>query len=350
MSNDKDPNLNRQDSNGKDLRIKDVASPIKDDASPIKDVASPSPMIDGASSTLNDCHTHQADSAVSCDALDALDAAHAAHAPHAPHAHGVADICAPVEWSSLGATEASAPTDLDLSAPFVEEGGQGGQGGAAGQRMEEQREEQHDEQRELTQVEQQDCKGQRHSSGAHHPCHVSWCGEESRCSPTFVVYEPSESEAVAIGVALQGVDEWAWKMDILQQASASHSLQVLGWHLLCRWGLVEEFALDQTATRRWLAYIEGCYVQTPYHNSMHAADVTQTVHFFLSSGGLAAFLDTFEILGVSCVWLLVMFGVLSCLVSCHVWCLVMFGVLSCCLSCRVPSLVLFRCLVMCHSV
>jgi len=323
--NKKDPKSNRQDSNGKDSRIKDVASPIKDDASLIKDVASRSPMIDGASSTLNDCRTHQIDSAVTCDALDAADAA---HAPHAPHANGVADTCAPVEWSSPGATEASAPTDLDLSAPFVEEGGQGGQGGAAGQRMEEQREEQHDEQRELTQAEQQDCKGQRHSSDAHHPCHVSWCEEERRCSPTFVVYEPSESEAVAIGVALQGVDEWAWKVDMLEQASASHSLQVLGWHLLCRWGLVEEFALDPTATRRWLAYIEGCYVQTPYHNSMHAADVTQTVHFFLSSAGLAAFLDKFEILGVSCLWILVMFRVLSCSLSCSLSlsCHVSFGV------------------------
>jgi len=74
--------------------------------------------------------------------------------------------------------------------------------------------------------------------------------------------------------------------------------QVLGLHLLEKWNMFEEFNLDRDATRKWLAFVEGCYVDTPYHNSLHAADVTQTVHFFLSVGGLATFLDKFEILGL----------------------------------------------------
>ena len=51
-------------------------------------------------------------------------------------------------------------------------------------------------------------------------------------------------------------------------------MQVLGFHLLEKWQLVDEFKLDHEATRRWLAHVEGCYFDTPYHNSMHAAGCT----------------------------------------------------------------------------
>lgn len=48
----------------------------------------------------------------------------------------------------------------------------------------------------------------------------------------------------------------------------------MGFHLLEQWELLDEFKLDREATRRWLAHVEGCYFDTPYHNSMHAAGCT----------------------------------------------------------------------------
>ena len=74
--------------------------------------------------------------------------------------------------------------------------------------------------------------------------------------------------------------------------------QVLGWHLLETWSMFDELNLDREVARKWLAFVEGCYLDAPYHNALHAADVTQTVHFFLSEGGLATFLEKFEILGL----------------------------------------------------
>jgi len=38
------------------------------------------------------------------------------------------------------------------------------------------------------------------------------------------------------------------------------------------------------------------YVDTPYHNKIHAADVVQTVHAVLASGGLRAFLSDIQVI------------------------------------------------------
>ena len=48
----------------------------------------------------------------------------------------------------------------------------------------------------------------------------------------------------------------------------------------------------------WLAYIESQYVDTPYHNQIHAADVTQSVHAVLASGGFRAFLSDLQVLAL----------------------------------------------------
>ena len=40
------------------------------------------------------------------------------------------------------------------------------------------------------------------------------------------------------------------------------------------------------------------YRENPYHNSTHAADVTQTVHFFMAKGNLRAKMSDLEIMGL----------------------------------------------------
>jgi hypothetical protein len=44
--------------------------------------------------------------------------------------------------------------------------------------------------------------------------------------------------------------------------------------------------------------MEGLYADTPYHNKIHAADVTQTCYAFLASGGLGQFLSDVQTLAL----------------------------------------------------
>jgi len=56
------------------------------------------------------------------------------------------------------------------------------------------------------------------------------------------------------------------------------------WHINESWHMNESCHMSHTR-RLWLAYIESQYVDTPYHNKIHASDVTQTVHSMLATGG-----------------------------------------------------------------
>ena len=111
-------------------------------------------------------------------------------------------------------------------------------------------------------------------------------------------YEPSTQELAAINKALDGVNEWDWNVFELEKASNGHPLQVIGLHLLSHWDLVQRFQLDEEKLRAWLAHIEGQYNDTPYHNRVHAADVTQTVHAMIATGGLRDFLTDMEVLAI----------------------------------------------------
>ena len=63
-----------------------------------------------------------------------------------------------------------------------------------------------------------------------------------------------------------------------------HGVQVIGYHVLAHWGLIEKFHLNKDKVALWLAYIESLYCDTPYHNKIHATDVTQTCHAVLATG------------------------------------------------------------------
>ena len=57
---------------------------------------------------------------------------------------------------------------------------------------------------------------------------------------------------------------------------------------ICRHAVPQQMAHEWVMShtpRLWLAYIESQYVDTPYHNKIHASDVTQTVHAMLATGG-----------------------------------------------------------------
>ncbi|EKX54147.1 hypothetical protein GUITHDRAFT_43702, partial [Guillardia theta CCMP2712] len=88
---------------------------------------------------------------------------------------------------------------------------------------------------------------------------------------------------------------WGFSPFELAQASHMRPIQALGWHLLCRWNVLEELMIDEMTMRNWLAFVESKYNSNPYHNAIHASDILQTVHFMLQTCNLWSYLTQKQI-------------------------------------------------------
>lgn len=63
---------------------------------------------------------------------------------------------------------------------------------------------------------------------------------------------------------------------------SGNSLITLTFHLLNQYGLVELFQLDRVKLWRFLVMVQEDYhSDNPYHNAVHAADVTQAMYCFI---------------------------------------------------------------------
>ncbi|MGH0133457.1 UNVERIFIED_CONTAM: hypothetical protein FKN15_069429 [Acipenser sinensis] len=76
-----------------------------------------------------------------------------------------------------------------------------------------------------------------------------------------------------------------------------NSLVSLTFHLFKHYGLIEIFHLDMVKLRRFLVMVQEDYhSQNPYHNAVHAADVTQAMHCYLKEPKLAKSLTSWDVL------------------------------------------------------
>ncbi|ELR58385.1 High affinity cAMP-specific 3',5'-cyclic phosphodiesterase 7A [Bos mutus] len=76
-----------------------------------------------------------------------------------------------------------------------------------------------------------------------------------------------------------------------------NSLVSLTFHLFSLHGLIEYFHLDMMKLRRFLVMIQEDYhSQNPYHNAVHAADVTQAMHCYLKEPKLANSVTPWDVL------------------------------------------------------
>ncbi|CCW69613.1 unnamed protein product [Phytomonas sp. Hart1] len=103
----------------------------------------------------------------------------------------------------------------------------------------------------------------------------------------------------SIWYALDKIDDWDYSVfdiqiamtgdhcDSLSNQPHGGSLFVTLYALLCKYNFMNEFGMDEQIVLNWISVVEGGYHANPYHNSMHAADVVQIIHYILTKGGLA---------------------------------------------------------------
>ncbi|KAF5833679.1 hypothetical protein DUNSADRAFT_9950 [Dunaliella salina] len=73
----------------------------------------------------------------------------------------------------------------------------------------------------------------------------------------------------------------------LNDATSGHALSVLGFFLLERTGMASTFRMSLPRLARFLRQIEAGMKAVPYHNTVHVADVLQTLHVMSTLGGLS---------------------------------------------------------------
>ncbi|KAK2587079.1 hypothetical protein KPH14_011024 [Odynerus spinipes] len=96
---------------------------------------------------------------------------------------------------------------------------------------------------------------------------------------------------------LQKAGNWRFNAFTLETVTGGRSLPVLCVHLFHWYGLLEYFNLDVVTVWKLFAFIEEGYHSTnPYHNSIHATDVTQAMHCFLQEEKIRTHLTNLEIM------------------------------------------------------
>merc|ERR1719361_1432683 len=113
-----------------------------------------------------------------------------------------------------------------------------------------------------------------------------------RMSSSQLMVFPPEVQHV-----LKGVDNWNFDTFGLNRASKGTPLRYVVYELLTRHGCLHKYKVPPSMLETMLGHVEAGYTQNenPYHNNMHACDVLQTTHYFISQTGLANWMSDLEI-------------------------------------------------------
>ncbi|XP_043545219.1 high affinity cAMP-specific 3',5'-cyclic phosphodiesterase 7A isoform X4 [Chiloscyllium plagiosum] len=90
---------------------------------------------------------------------------------------------------------------------------------------------------------------------------------------------------------------WNFDIFLFDRLTNGNSLVTLTFHLFKYHGLIEHFHLDSVKLRRFLVMVQEDYHRNnPYHNAVHAADVTQAMHCFLKETKIATSFSPWDVL------------------------------------------------------
>ncbi|CAI5737036.1 unnamed protein product [Hyaloperonospora brassicae] len=123
----------------------------------------------------------------------------------------------------------------------------------------------------------------------YHEQHSLVCGNRGATMRDFLPSLDSASE-FELQNLLQDVNSWDFDVFRVHVVSGGNALCCIGYHLLGSTPC-EALNIESDVLVNFLLEIQRGYVSAnPYHNAIHAADVMQTVHFFLIQPELAPFL------------------------------------------------------------
>ncbi|KAM3861363.1 3',5'-cyclic-AMP phosphodiesterase 7B-like [Diretmus argenteus] len=95
---------------------------------------------------------------------------------------------------------------------------------------------------------------------------------------------------------LSRVGTWSFDIFLFDRLTNGNSLVTLMCHLFNVYGLIHHFQLDMVKLHRFLGMVQEDYhSHNPYHNAVHAADVTQAMYCYLKEPKLAEQLSPLDV-------------------------------------------------------
>jgi len=98
-----------------------------------------------------------------------------------------------------------------------------------------------------------------------------------------------------IAVYMQRLNDWGPNIFKIHQLSKNHSLTAVTYTILKDRGLLKHFEISPSILVTYLLHLEHHYRENPYHNQIHAADVTQSMHVLISSPALEDVFSDLEV-------------------------------------------------------
>ncbi|KXJ18091.1 cAMP-specific 3',5'-cyclic phosphodiesterase 4D [Exaiptasia diaphana] len=112
--------------------------------------------------------------------------------------------------------------------------------------------------------------------------------------PRFGVEVQNESELAKI---LEGINKWDFDAFSLDEATNGHPMLAVAYTILQARDLLKIFKIKPTTFINYMSLVESHYLRdVPFHNCIHAADVTQTTHVLLSAQAFDSVFTDLEIL------------------------------------------------------
>ena len=97
---------------------------------------------------------------------------------------------------------------------------------------------------------------------------------------------------------LTGVDDWSLDIFTLDQVSNNRPLTFMAFTLFEKFNLLDIFKIRTSTLVTYMASVGDNYPDNPYHNRLHAADVTHSVSCLLQAPALEGVFSNLEILAV----------------------------------------------------
>lgn len=87
-----------------------------------------------------------------------------------------------------------------------------------------------------------------------------------------------------------------WTFDIWQlHKTSGHSVRLIGLHLFQKWEFSASLAVPDTLITAFFKEVEKGYLQNPYHNACHGADVCHSLLYFIDTAGILKALTGIEL-------------------------------------------------------
>ncbi|KAJ3087500.1 High affinity cAMP-specific 3',5'-cyclic phosphodiesterase 7A [Quaeritorhiza haematococci] len=118
---------------------------------------------------------------------------------------------------------------------------------------------------------------------------------QNQLSPSqenLITLSPVDTKAFE---ALQDIDNPTFDVHFLEEVTNGHALLYIGWYIFRRYEFFSTFNISEACFKRWITKVERGYRPTnPYHNATHAADVTHSMHYYVSRPRIWPFLTPEE--------------------------------------------------------